>query len=140
MTQPIEPTFEYTDMTPAQVEQKLRYLHDELDRGTAALRKARQEEMEAQTALTTGKAKAMLADDCPRVGVIEEDGHRITVAYRDAWVQLQIAETEQAYETAKVIRQAATDYLRTVRDQLGAVQSINASVREAYRGLGGGVR
>lgn len=126
-----EPEFEYTDMSPAQVEQKLRYLHDQLGLSTEALRKARQEELEAQLAVTSAKARATLSPACPKVA---RGG--CTVGERNAWVQLAIQHESEAYETAKVTRQAATDYVKTVRDQLAAVQSIGASVREAYRSVG----
>lgn len=130
-----EVEFEYTDMSPAQVEQKLRYLHDQLGSSTDELRKARQAELTAQLALTGAKARATLSPACPKV---ERGG--CTVAERNAWVQLAIQHEFEAYEIAKAARQAATDYTRTVRDQLAAVQSIGASVREAYRSLPGGAR
>jgi len=126
-----EPEYDYKDMSPVQVEQKLRYLHDQLGTSTEELRKARQAELEAQLALTGAKARATLSPACPKVA---RGG--CTVAERNAWVQLAIQNEDQAYETAKVMRQAATDYVKTVRDQLAAVQSIGASVREAYRAIG----
>lgn len=129
MSQPV-----YEDITPANIEQRLRFLSDELERANNALRDARQAELVAQTALTDAKADATLSPECPVVG---RGPGETNVGYRNAWVARRIAPYVRAYEQAKTMRQAATDYVKTVRDQTEVARSLGVGAREAYRGIGG---
>lgn len=124
----------YDPDTPVGAEAKLESYRDALDTAREKLREARDAEVAAQQARDTAKRKWTLSPDCPKAGVF--DGVRVTVAYVQAWIEDRTAAEEQAYQVAKVARQAASDHLRTLGKQGGFQQSITASVREAYRGTG----
>jgi predicted component of type VI protein secretion system len=118
----------YEAMSPAEVEAKLRFITQEMGRAQLDLRAARQAELEAKVAYQAAHRAAMLSPDRPRVA-----RGAFTVAELAAWVEEQCATEETAYETAKVTRQSAADYLHTVEEQGKFVQSINKSVDTAYR-------
>lgn len=149
MTQPTGP--DYEPMTPIDSERLLRQLGQGVRDAPAQIRAAQDKLTEARKMLTSakaalkiGKARATLSPDCPRVGVIEDDGRRITVADRNSWVDIQTQALSDAVDTAaavvdaaRAVVDAAHENRRSLREQVMAASSLNASVREAYRGIGG---
>lgn len=121
--------------TPPGAEQRLESYRDQMDEARNALATARNAELAAKQARDKAARKALLSEDCPKVGVF--GGIRTTVAVQKAWVEDQVAELDDAYQVAKVARQAAGEHLRTLGKQGGFQQSITASVRETYRGTNG---
>lgn len=122
-------------LTPVQVEQRLRYLHNELTRAQVVLRNARDAEVNAKHAFESKQRRALLSKDCPKV---TRGGY--TTAERDAWVALQVEEEQQVFDLAEVARRAAEDYLRMTRDQGVLVASLARSVNQAYAMAGVGER
>jgi hypothetical protein len=119
---------------PVNAEAKLEAYRDAMDEARNALRQARDAELEAQQARDAARRRAQLSAECPKVGVF--DGVRTTVAYQQAWIEQQIEDKERAYQVAKLTRQAASDYLRTVGKQGSFQQSLTSSVRDSYRTAG----
>lgn len=124
----------YDPDTPPAAEARLEGYRDALDEARDKLRKARDEEMEAEQARDAAMRRAQLSPDCPKVGVF--DGVRTTVAYQKAWIEEQVAEQEREYRLKKLARQAASDHLRTLGKQGGYQQTLTRSVADAYRGTG----
>jgi len=120
-------------LTPVAVERKLRALVNDLARAQAMLRDARDVEVATKHAYERAHRVAMLSADCPKV---TRGG--FTSAERDAWVDQQCGELREAYEVAKVTREAADDHLRTLRDQSMIVMSLSRSVNTAYAMAGTG--
>lgn len=146
MTEP-----EYEPMTPVESENLLRVLgrqNREAPRLIEAARDdlvaARKVLTSAKAALTIARAKATLSPECPIVG---RGTGETTVAVRDSWVVMQtlaeqaaVVDAEAAVQAASAKLQAAEDNRKSLREQTMVATSINSSVREAYRGTGGGPR
>ena len=115
------------DLTPAQIEAKLRRLVNDLARAQSALRAARDAEVEAKHVYESAHRRALLSDECPKV---TRGGY--TTAERDAWVAEQAAELEKAFDVAEANRKAAEDHLRTLRDQSMIVMALGKSVQSAF--------
>ncbi|BAL87358.1 hypothetical protein AMIS_21380 [Actinoplanes missouriensis 431] len=115
------------DLTPAQIEAKLRRLVNDLTLAQSSLRAARDAEVDAKHAFESARRKALLSDDCPKV---TRGGY--TTAERDAWVAEQAAVLERTFDLAEANRKAAEDYLRTLRDQSMIVMALGKSVQSAF--------
>lgn len=120
-------------LTPVVIERKLRQLINDLGRARVALAGARDEEVTARHAYNAARRKAVLSPAAPRV---ERNG--ATTAERDAWVGERVADLEFAHDRAVVVREAAQDHLRVLREQAELVRSLGASVRQAYELAGRG--
>lgn len=121
--------------TPPGAEAALETYRDDLERARRMLREARDHEVAMKTARDAAERRARLSPECPKVGVF--GGVRTTVAYVEAWIAEQIADREDAYQLARVARQAASDHMQTLRDQGSIQQSISRSVGESFRGQRG---
>lgn len=115
------------ELTPIQVEQKLRSLVTELTRAQQALAQARDVEVGTKHAYESAHRRALLSDERPKV---TRDG--FTAAERDAWVQERCAKQQRDYDIAEAKRKAAEDHLRTLRDQAVIVATLAKSVHQAY--------
>lgn len=120
-----------SELTPIQIEARLRALITELTKAQRTLTDARDAEVEAKGNLRRARTTALLSGDCPKVA---RGGY--TTAERDAWVEQQIEDAQHAYDVASAARENAQDYLRVVRDQAEIVRSLGASVRTAYEMAG----
>jgi hypothetical protein len=118
--------------TPPGAEAALQSFSDALEDGRLALAAARDAELVAKNARDAAKRRWTLSEDCPRVA-----RDAFTVAYRDAWVEEQIAGEQLAYDLARTARQAASEHLHTLREQGSIQQSISKSVGDSYRGTRG---
>ncbi len=117
-----------SDLTPAQVEAKLRALVTDLTRAQADLSAARDAETQTEIALKRAKITAAHSEKCPRP---VRGG--VTVAERESWIDTECIEEWEAHRIAVTSREIAQDALRTVRDIASVVQSLGQSVRQAYQ-------
>lgn len=113
-------------LTLAQVMQRLYDVHQLMANAQRQLAVARDAEVDAQVALRLATARAVTAEDCPRP---KRGENGVTVADRDAWVDLQVADEWRAAIAAEAVRKAAEDHLRVTRDQASTVQSMSALMR-----------
>lgn len=118
--------------TPPGAESALETYRDDLGKARRMLRQARDHEVLAKSARDAARRRAQLSPECPKIGVF--DGVRTTVAYVEAWIDEQVADLEDAYQLAKVARQAAADHLNTLGEQSSIQQSIARSVGQSYMG------
>jgi len=114
-------------LTPVMIEGKLRSLINDLGRARTVLAQARDNEVDAKHAYARARRKALLSEKSPKV---TRGGY--TTAERDAWVDEEVADLAFAYDKAVVVREAAADHLRTLRDQAEIARTLAASVRQAY--------
>lgn len=114
-------------LTPLDIEAKLRQLVNDLTRAQAALRQARDLEVDARHEHERARRRALLSEQSPKV---TRGGH--TVAEQSAWVDEQCADLKFAADKATVVREAAQDRLRVLLAQAEIVRSLGASVRQAY--------
>lgn len=113
-------------LTLGQVLSRLHQVHQDMAYSQQMLAKARDAEVETAERLRIAVARATLSADCPRP---KRGENGVTVADRDAWVALQVAEERLAAEVAEAHRKAAEDHLRVTRDQASTVQSMSALMR-----------
>ncbi len=98
-------------------EQELRRLAKKLEERTDALAGLLHDAAQADVAYRIGYAKALLRAEAP------------TVAEREAHALLAVEAEFTDRKIAEAIADAARDSVRSLRDQLSAVQSINANAR-----------
>lgn len=120
-------------LTPLDVEAKLRSLVTDLSRAQAALRQARDEEVDRRHDYDRARRRALLSEKSPKV---TRGGY--TVAEQSAWVDEECSDLKLAADKATVIREAAQDRLRVLLAQAEIVRSLGASVRQAYEMAGSG--
>ena|ERR1035437_37036 len=114
-------------LTPVQIESKLRGLVSQISIAQADLRNFRIKEADASVALMRAKIKATYDPACPQV----KRGD-VTVGDRDAWIdRATVDEADEAIH-AEALREIAQDALRARIAESQAVQSLNASIRQAY--------
>lgn len=113
-------------LTLGQVLERLHSVHQDMAAAQRALRAARDAEVEAVEQLRLATARAILSPDCPRP---KRGENGVTVADRDAWVDLQVAAERAKAAGAEAYRKAAEDALRVTRDQASVVQSLSALMR-----------
>jgi len=116
-----------SDLTPVDVEAKLRGLVTEMTQAQRALAAARDAETTAEIAYKRAKARAFHHSDCPHVS---RGGH--TVADRDAWIDTKVMDEWAQARVATTAREVAQDNLRVVLAVAETVRSLGASVRSAY--------
>lgn len=116
------------DMSPAEVDWWLKRLFNELAKSRIALRAARYDEVRSLKAYKTAREPLKHHAGCPQpsrsTGVTKDD--------REDWINAQIPDQYWDLEGKKVVRQAAEDYSRQIRDQVKCIQSIGANARQAY--------
>jgi len=113
-------------LTPGNVLDRLHQVHQDMAMSQRMLARARDAEVEAKATLRVAVAKATMSTDCPRP---KRGENGVTVADRDAWVDVQVHDEWLAAEVAEAHRKAAEDHLRVVRDQASTVQSMSALMR-----------
>ncbi|WP_329521216.1 hypothetical protein [Spirillospora sp. NBC_01491] len=116
-------------LTPAQVEQHLNVLANEIANAQRALVTARERELDARKVHTRERDRLLLSDACPNVGRASED---VTVAERDAWINTRIDDQLWLYKTAKVQREDAESYVWAIKDQIEVLRSIGVLSRQAF--------
>lgn len=113
-------------LTPAQVQQRLYDVHQQMVQAASALARARTAEVEAERAFVMARSRAITSGDCPRP---KRGENGVTVADRDAWVDQQVEDERFTLAVAEATRKAAEDNLRVTRDQASLVQSLSALMR-----------
>lgn len=106
-------------LTPAATEAELRRLAKKLEERTDALAELLQAAAEADVTYRLTYAKALLAADGK------------TVSDREAQATLHTAAELYERKTTEAVADACREAVRSLRDQLSAVQSVNANVRHA---------
>jgi hypothetical protein len=119
------------NLTPVEVESKLRGLVNDLGRARVALAQARNLEVDAKHEWERARRRMILSDKSPKV---TRGGY--TTADRDAWVDNEVGDLRFGYDKATVTREAAQDHLRVLMAQAEIVRSLGASVRQAYEMAG----
>lgn len=114
------------DLNLVQIEAKLRQLVNALGLAQRTLAEARDVEVDAKHKWEAKRRRTLLSPDCPRTG---RGVDAVTTATRDAWVDMRCEEEEHAYNLAVVKREAASDHLRTLRDQSMLVMALARSVQ-----------
>lgn len=122
-----------SDLTPAQVETKLRQLVSDLTRAQAELSTRRDAATDAEVALKRARLTVGESDDCPR-----PSRGGATVAQREEWVEARVIDQWEAHRRAQTAQDIAQDALRTTRDIASTVQTLARSVQQAYAMAGDG--
>ena len=121
--------------TPPGAEAALQTFSDDLEPARIELREAADAEVEAELTRDAARRKWLLSDECPQTGSF--GGVRVTVAYRDAWVDDKIADEERAFRLAREPRKAAAKRLDILGKQGSFSQTLAKSVDGSYRGQRG---
>lgn len=116
-------------LTPAEVEQFLNRLTNEIANSQKALVNARERELQAKEIYAKERNRLLLSDDCPNVGRAAGD---VTVAVRDAWVDTKAADQLWIYKTTKVERENAESYVWAIKDQIEILRSLGVLARQAF--------
>lgn len=110
-------------LTPVQTENELQRLSNKLEAKTDLLAGLLHDAAVAEVNYKLSYAKALLTADGK------------TVADREAQATLDVAEELMKRKTTEAIADACLESVRSIRDQLAAMQSLNANVR-SQAGLG----
>lgn len=114
-------------LTPVQIEEKLRTLVNAITLAQSDLRQARLDESNAAIDLLRCEVRTTMDPDCPVVKRGE-----VTVGDREDWIKQQTVDYKAEAIHATTLREIAMDALRARVAESQAVQSLNASVRQAY--------
>lgn len=114
-----------SDLTPVDIEAKLRAIVNEVYAAQKELRRAREAEVDAEYDYRVAKLHA--ADSAPR----PERG-RVTVAERDEHIEANSIDSWKLFREATVAREVAQDQVRALQVAASAVQTLSASVRQAF--------
>ena len=114
-------------LTPVAAERRLLQLDTAMTQAELALRRARDEEVEAKHDYEAARRRAGFDKDCPRVA-----RGAATVDERKQWIDDQCANQQRAYDLKVAAREAALDHHRTVRDQAMVAMALLRSVTTAY--------
>lgn len=115
-------------LTPPQVEVFLNRLNNEIAHAQESLVTARDRELGAKKIYAQARDRLLLSDDCPNVGRASAD---VTVAERDAWINVQLDDQLWIYKTAQVQREDAESYVWALKDQIKIVQSLGVLARHS---------
>lgn len=117
----------YEPLSPVGVETKLRALVNAIALAQSDLREMRLAETDAAVELMRATVRASMDPACPVVKRGE-----VTVGDREAWIDARTVDVKAAAMHAATLREIAMDALRSRIAESQAVQSLNASVRQAY--------
>lgn len=109
-------------ITPASVEAELRRLCKKLEERTDSLAQLLHAAAEAEVAYRAEFAKALLKSDAK------------TVAEREAEATLATEDHLYARKTSEAVADACREAVRSLRDQISAVQTVSRSVTESMKG------
>lgn len=126
-----------TVLTPDQTELFLKLLHNELGKAQLAVKKARDDEVNAEEAYFRARLPLLAEDDCPDR---ERRNGRVTQKQVDAWFADRIPVEHQALRRAQVARRNAIGYAGVVKDQVQVMRSLNSLAKVFYEEHRGGPR
>jgi hypothetical protein len=121
--------------SPAEVDEQLSRLNNEMESATDALARSRDVELDCMEAYQGARFHLLSGGDCP----VPLNNRSVTNTHREEWVNAQIPKLWFAYKRAEAARFNARDYMEQIRTQISLLQSIGKSARQALD-LGGGVR
>lgn len=124
-------------LNPAQTDELLQHLSNELETANAAAEEAAVKVADCQVAFKKAENRLMLSPECPKVG---RGLGMVTAAERDAWVFSQVVEEWEALQFAEVLLNNATRYAWKLREQNSLAQSLNNNAKAAFDSNRGGVR
>jgi hypothetical protein len=104
-------------LTPGQTENELQRLSNKLEAKTDHLASLLSEAAEAEVTYKIAYAKALLTSEGK------------TVAEREAKALISVEDLLMKRKTTEAIASACLESVRSIRDQLAAMQSLNANVR-----------
>lgn len=114
-------------LTPVMAEKRLQWLDNEMTKAELALRRARDEEVDAKHKWEAARRRAGFDKECPRVA---RGG--ATVDERKQWIDDQCANEQRTYDLKVAAREGAQDHHRTVRDQAMIAMALLRSVTTAF--------
>lgn len=123
-------------LTPAETDEFLQVLNNELETAGTAVVEARNTVAGLKEAYEKAKARLLLSPECPRVGRGAMD---VTAAERDAFLAVRLEAEHWALHAAENRLENAVEYMWQVKDQVHLVQSLNNNAKEllgTYRGGG----
>lgn len=124
-----------SDLGPAQIEGKMRDLVNALALAQKDLARIRDEEVAAKHKWEAARRQAWHDPDCPK-----PTRGGFTVADRDEWIAARVVTEQHVYDYCVSKREAATDHLRTLRDQAVLVSALSKSVQASMSFAGVGER
>lgn len=124
-------------LTPAETDEFLQVLNNELETAGAAVVEARNAVASLKESYEKAKARLLLSAECPRVGRGAMD---VTAAERDAWLMVRFEAEHWALHRAEVRLESAAEYMWKVKDQVHLVQSLNNNAKELVGTNRGGAR
>jgi hypothetical protein len=122
--------------TPAEVEAELLRLNDTMDAVRIELKRLRNAEVAAKKAFAAARRAWRFSDERPIAGR-RPDGSVVLAEDIKEWIAGKTAAEEETYDLAKVARQAASDHLHTLGQQLFALMSVAKSLGISYQGTTG---
>lgn len=126
-----------TVLTPTETELFLKLLHNELGKAQLAVKKARDEEVNAEEAYARARLPLLADEDCPDR---ERRNGRVTQKQVDAWFADRIPDEHKALRRAQVVRRNAVGYASVVKDQVQVMRSLNSLAKVFYEEHRGGPR
>lgn len=115
--------------SPVDAEMRLRAIDAALDKATEEVKNRRDAEIKRWREFRDARNEAMLSPECLKV---TRGGH--TTAERDAWVECEAIEAEDAYKQATADRENAVDEMFKLKDQAAIAGKLSDLVRQAYAG------
>jgi predicted short-subunit dehydrogenase-like oxidoreductase (DUF2520 family) len=114
------------DLTLVDIERHLRRLANDLGLAQKEVADCRNVEVYTKHEYEQKQRRLVLSPNAPQVG--RGDG-KVTAAEKEAWVDINCEEQQQAYDLATVRREAASEHLRTLRDQASIIQTLARAVQ-----------
>ncbi|MEU4410675.1 hypothetical protein AB0F88_39745 [Streptosporangium sp. NPDC023963] len=124
-------------LTPAETNELLQLLNNELEISGEAVRSGRTEASRLKKAYEDAKTELLMSSERPRVG---RTADAVTVAERDAWIALQTDEKYSALYDAEVLLENAIGYAWQVNRQVSLAQSLNNNATTGLTSFTGGGR
>lgn len=114
-------------LTPVEVDRHLKLLNNELARAQMGARNARNREIRDLREFSLAKAPLLLDPECPVPGT-----RGVTKAQRDEWLSERLPELWWTYQSSRIRRVSAEEYMERLGKQVGCLQSIGKNARQAY--------
>lgn len=124
-------------LNPAQTNELLQYLVNELETAKEDVDAARNQAAACQAAYKKAENRLLISKECPKVG---RGLGMVTAAERDAWVFSQIEKEWEALHFAEVHLSNATGYAWKLKEQVSLAQSLNNNAKAAFDSYRGGGR
>lgn len=124
-------------LTPAQTNELLQHLNNELETSGDDVRTARIEASKRKQAYEDLKTRLLMSPECPHVG---RTADTVTVAERDAWLAWHARKEYTALYNAEVLLENAIGYAWQVNRQVSLAQSLNNNATTGLTSFRDGAR